>query len=68
MLLAVQGARDAHLATHPDVRPAMVLPDTAHAAFHKAAHYFGVEAVLVPTRADFRADLDATARAPRRAR
>ena len=25
-------------------RPAMVLPDTAHAAFHKAAHYFGVEA------------------------
>ena len=66
VLLAVQGARDAHLAAHPDqagTRPAMVLPDTAHAAFHKAAHYFGVEAVLVPTRDDFRADLDATARA-----
>ena len=25
-------------------RPRMVLPATAHAAFHKAAHYFGVEA------------------------
>ena len=36
----------------------MVLPSTAHAAFHKAAHYFGVEAVTVPTwAADFRADV-----------
>ncbi len=53
ILLAVQGARDAR----PDVvRPRMVLPATAHAAFHKAAHYFGVEAVLVPVGPDFRAD------------
>lgn len=53
ILLAVQGARD----SRPDVeRPTMVLPATAHAAFHKAAHYFGVEAVLVPVGADFRAD------------
>ena len=60
ILLAVQGARDAR----PDVeRPRMVLPATAHAAFHKAAHYFGVEAVLVPVGADFRAD---PARWPRR--
>ena len=44
MLLAVQGARD----SRPDIeRPRMVLPVTAHAAFHKAAHYFGVEAVMV---------------------
>ncbi|MCW2813952.1 MAG: Pyridoxal-dependent decarboxylase [Nocardioides sp.] len=60
VLLAVQGARDAF----PGVeRPAMVLPETAHAAFHKAAHYFGVEAVLVPVGDDFRADVAATARA-----
>ena len=60
VLLAVQAARDAR----PDVRrPRMVLPATAHAAFHKAAHYFGVEAVLVPVGADFRADVEATARA-----
>ncbi|NYI78107.1 pyridoxal phosphate-dependent decarboxylase family protein [Nocardioides panzhihuensis] len=53
VLLAVQTARDAH----PGIeRPRMVLPATAHAAFHKAAHYFGVEPVLVPVGPDFRAD------------
>ncbi len=60
ILLAAQGARD----SRPDVvRPRMVLPATAHAAFHKAAHYFGVEAVLVPVGADFRADPAAMAAA-----
>jgi glutamate/tyrosine decarboxylase-like PLP-dependent enzyme len=60
VLLAVQGARD----SRPDVtRPRMVLPATAHAAFHKAAHYFGVEAVLVPVGEDFRADAAAMAAA-----
>ncbi|MDF1604903.1 aminotransferase class V-fold PLP-dependent enzyme [Nocardioides sp. YIM 152315] len=52
-LLAVQGARD----SRPRVdRPRMVVPSTVHAAFLKAAHYFGVEAVVVPVGADFRAD------------
>ena len=52
VLLAVQGARD----SRPDIdRPRMVLPVTAHAAFHKAAHYFGVEAVTVDVDAEFRA-------------
>ena len=60
ILLAVQGARD----SRPDVvRPRMVLPSTAHAAFHKAAHYFGVEAVLVPVGPDYRADAAAMAAA-----
>ena len=63
VLLAVQAARDAH----PDVaEPRMVLPATAHAAFHKAAHYFGVEPVLVPVGADFTADVAATEAADRR--
>lgn len=58
ILLALQGARD----SRPDVaRPRMVLPSTAHAAFHKAAHYFGVEAGLVPVGPDFRADARAMA-------
>jgi glutamate/tyrosine decarboxylase-like PLP-dependent enzyme len=66
VLLAVQSARDAH----PEVgRPVMVVPTTAHAAFAKAAHYFGVERVAVPVdpvtkRADVaatRAALDAHA-------
>ena len=56
VLLAVQAARDAH----PEItRPTMVLPSTAHAAFHKAAHYFGVEARIVPVGDDFRADPEA---------
>ncbi|MGH3759495.1 pyridoxal phosphate-dependent decarboxylase family protein [Actinophytocola sp.] len=60
-LLAVQAARDARA----DVdRPRMVLATTAHAAFHKAAHYFGVEAVGVPVDpVTFRADPDAMAAA-----
>jgi sphinganine-1-phosphate aldolase len=57
VLLAVQGARD----SRPDVeRPAMVVPSTRHAAFDKAAHYFGVEKRVVPVGPDFRADPDAT--------
>lgn len=57
VLLSVQAARDGR----PEVeRPRMVLPTTVHAAFHKAAHYFGVEAVFVPVGADFRADVAAT--------
>ena len=60
ILLAVQGARD----SRPEVaRPRMVLPATAHAAFHKAAHYFGVEPVLVATGPDFRSDAHAMAEA-----
>jgi sphinganine-1-phosphate aldolase len=54
ILLAVQTARDAR----PDIsQPAMALPATAHAAFHKAAHYFGVRAVTVDVDpVTFRAD------------
>ncbi len=60
VLLAVQGARD----SRPDIeRPRMVLPVTAHAAFHKAAHYFGVEAVMVDVDADYRARPEAMAAA-----
>jgi glutamate/tyrosine decarboxylase-like PLP-dependent enzyme len=44
-------------------RPQMVLPTTAHAAFDKAAHCFGVEAVKVPVGPDMRADVEATERA-----
>ena len=54
-------ARDAR----PDVeRPRMVLPTTAHAAFHKAAHYFGVEPVVVDVDpVTMRADPEAMAAA-----
>jgi glutamate/tyrosine decarboxylase-like PLP-dependent enzyme len=61
ILLAVLAARD----SRPDVvDPTMVLPSTAHAAFHKAAHYFGVRSVVVPVdEVTFRADPTAMAAA-----
>lgn len=58
---AVKAARDFARATRPEVRePDMVLPETAHAAFQKAAHYLGVRVVLAPVDPEtFRADPDA---------
>ncbi|MGZ8736644.1 MAG: pyridoxal phosphate-dependent decarboxylase family protein [Nocardioides sp.] len=57
ILLAVQTARDAH----PEIEsPSMVLPSTVHAAFLKAAHYFGVRPVVVPADSGYRADVAAT--------
>ncbi|GAA1977595.1 aminotransferase class V-fold PLP-dependent enzyme [Amycolatopsis minnesotensis] len=60
-LLAVLAAREAR----PEIgEPSMVLPETAHAAFHKAAHLFGVRAVEVPVDpSTFRADPAAMAAA-----
>ena len=40
-----------------------MLATSAHAAFAKAAHYFGVKAVRVSVRDDFRVDVDAMAAA-----
>lgn len=53
-LLAVVAARDAR----PDIEhPRMVLPATVHAAFHKAAHYFGVITDVIDVDPDtFRVD------------
>jgi sphinganine-1-phosphate aldolase len=60
-MLAVHAARIAR----PDVAdPKIVLASTAHAAFHKAAHYFDIEAVTVPVLPNtFVADPDAMAAA-----
>jgi sphinganine-1-phosphate aldolase len=47
ILCAVKAARDLARATRPEVRePEMVLPETAHAAFHKAGHYLGVKPIV----------------------
>jgi sphinganine-1-phosphate aldolase len=48
VLLAVKTARDYGRATRGLSRTHMVLPVTAHACFHKAAHYFDVDMTLVP--------------------
>lgn len=62
ILLAVEAARERGR-SRGVTRPRMVLATSAHAAFTKAAHYFGVEAVRVPVGDDFRADADAMAAA-----
>ncbi len=49
IMLAVKAARDHARARRPDLaRPELVLPVTAHAAFHKAADYLGLTPVMVP--------------------
>lgn len=45
------------------ITPNMVLPTSAHAALEKGAHYFGVESRRIPVSSDWRADVDAMARA-----
>lgn len=44
-------------------RPEVVAPVTAHAAFDKAAHYFGIRLVRIPVDDEFRADVAAARRA-----
>jgi glutamate/tyrosine decarboxylase-like PLP-dependent enzyme len=61
ILSAVKAARERAKAERGVAEPAMVLPESAHAAFHKAAHYFGVRVHKVPVRDDYRADVDAMA-------
>lgn len=65
ILLAVKTARDWSRANRPRITaPQIVLPVTAHPAFHKAAHYLGLEVVVTPVdHTGFRADIDAFAAA-----
>jgi sphinganine-1-phosphate aldolase len=57
ILLAVKAARDRHRASERGLRPRIVLPVTAHAAFHKAARYLGVDLVPLPVNpSTFRPD------------
>lgn len=61
ILLAVKAARERAREERGITAPEMVLPTSAHAAFHKAAHYFGLKVHKVPVRDDWRADVDAMA-------
>ncbi len=62
ILTAVEGARNwgrSRGVSHPE----MILATTAHAAFSKAAAYFDVEAIRVPVNDDYRANVEAMAKA-----
>jgi glutamate/tyrosine decarboxylase-like PLP-dependent enzyme len=63
ILMAVKAARERGRAERGITAPEMVVPISAHAAFHKAAHYFGLVIHTVPVREDYRADVDAMAAA-----
>ena len=63
ILVAVKAARERARVERGVTAPEMVLADSAHAAFHKAAHYFGLAVRKVPVLADYRADVDAMAAA-----
>jgi len=56
LLATVKTYRDWARVTKGITSPEMVLPVTAHAAFDKAAAYFGVRQVRVPAGDDLRAD------------
>ena len=62
ILMGVKAARERARAERGITAPEMVIPESAHAAFHKAAHYFGVRVHKVPVADDWRADVDADGR------
>ena len=61
LLMTVKAARERGRRERGITDAEMVLPTSAHAAFEKAAHYFGVKSVRVPVGDDYRADVDAMA-------
>ena len=63
ILMAVKAARERGRVERGIEHPEIVVPNSAHAAFHKGAHYFGLTVRSVPVRQDFRADVDAMAAA-----
>lgn len=65
ILLAVKTARDWARAERGIDEPHLVLPETAHPAFSKGAHYFDVAETRVPCGEDWRADPAAMADAVR---
>lgn len=60
LLLAVQTMRDRARAKKPWIRkPELVMPRSAHVAFDKAAHYFGVTIRRAELKPDFTVDVAA---------
>ncbi|WP_254840374.1 pyridoxal phosphate-dependent decarboxylase family protein [Natronomonas marina] len=61
ILCASYAARERAREVDDVTDPTMVMAETAHPAWEKAAHYLGLEAIRTPTRDDWRADPDAIA-------
>jgi sphinganine-1-phosphate aldolase len=63
ILCAVLAARERGRKERGITSPHMVLPESAHAAFHKAAHIYDIRVSKTKVRADWTADTDAMASA-----
>lgn len=61
LLMAVKAAREFGRRTRGITSPNIVMPTSAHAAFEKGCHYFGVESRRVAVLPDWRADVAAMA-------
>ncbi len=58
VMLAVKAYRDRAKARKKKLKqPEMILPESAHVAFIKAAHYFNVKPVFIPLKEDFTVDV-----------
>lgn len=63
ILCAVLAARERGKTERGVTAPHMVVCESAHAAFHKAAHIFGIALTKTPVRPDWTADTEAMAQA-----
>ena len=62
IILGVRAAQERARAERPQItRPELVLPASAHPAFDKAAHVFGIRNVRTPITKDYVADVQAMA-------
>ena len=60
ILMGIKIARDRARDLHPEIRePEMIVPFSAHPAFTKGAHYFGLRVVQAPLRDDLILDVPA---------
>jgi len=63
ILLAMKAYRDWAKETKGITEPEMICSDSAHVAFDKASHYFGIKMIRIPMADDFRMDVEAAKKA-----
>lgn len=58
ILMAIKCYRDRARKLNPNItRPNMIVPQTIHPAFEKAAHYFDVEIIHIKVNSEYRVDI-----------